>query len=173
MLSGNADSSPVEVSGLTGENFSCVFLQLEGILSFWWWVSQHVLSKRRWAGKVIVKINYPPVPKTDTQVTENLDKAIFSWWRGCKHGLTPAKTNKKTHNGWQWIFLISLMQLDLHLTWDLSRSKVHNLSWFAKRLGRWVKACSLVGNGVAQKSRRRSKDSLSMRVTSDGNLRNF
>jgi hypothetical protein len=31
------------------------------------------------------------VLKTDTQETENLDKAIFFWSRGCKHVLTPAK----------------------------------------------------------------------------------
>jgi hypothetical protein len=95
MLSGNADISPIGISSLIGENFSCVSLQLEGILSFWWWVSHHILSKRLWVGKVIVKINYPPVPKTDTQVTENLEKAIFFWWRECKHGLTPAKQTSK------------------------------------------------------------------------------
>jgi hypothetical protein len=31
------------------------------------------------------------VPKTDTQETETLDKAIFSWSIGCKCVLTPAK----------------------------------------------------------------------------------
>jgi hypothetical protein len=73
-------------------------------------------------------------------------------------------SNTQAQNGWQWLLLISLMQLYLPLTWDLSRSKVHNLSWLAKRLGGWVRACSLAGNGVVQESRRRSKDPLNMQV---------
>jgi hypothetical protein len=44
-----------------------------------------------WMKPQIVVSNNPPVPKTDTRETENLDKAIFSWSRGCKHVLTPAK----------------------------------------------------------------------------------
>jgi hypothetical protein len=51
------------------------------------------------------------------------------------------------------------------LTWDLFRSKVHNLSQLAKRLGGWARACSLVGNGVVQESGRRSKNTLKMQVT--------
>jgi hypothetical protein len=35
-------------------------------------------------------------------------------------------------------------------TWDLSRSKVHNFSWLAKRLRGWVRACNLVGNCPGQ-----------------------
>jgi hypothetical protein len=35
----------------------------------------------------------------------------------------------------------------------------------AKRLEGWVRACSLVGNGVIQESRRRNKDPLNMQVT--------
>jgi hypothetical protein len=50
----------------------------------------------------------------------------------------------------KWLFLISLMQLYLPLTWDLSRSKVHNLSWLAKRLRGWVRACNLSGNFCGQ-----------------------
>jgi hypothetical protein len=61
--------------------------------------------------------------------------------------------------------LISLTQSYLPLTQDLSRSKVHSLSRLAKRLGEWVRACSLAGNGVVQESRRRSKDPLNMQVT--------
>jgi hypothetical protein len=38
-------------------------------------------------------------------------------------------------------------------------------SRLAKRLGGWVRACSLVGNGVIQESGRRSKDPLNMQVT--------
>jgi hypothetical protein len=48
-------------------------------------------------------------------------------------------------NDRQWLFLISLAQLHLPLTWDLSRSKVHNLSQLAKRLRGWVRACNLEG----------------------------
>jgi hypothetical protein len=48
-------------------------------------------------------------------------------------------------NGQPWLLVIFLMQLYLHLTLDLSRSKVHNLSRLAKRLGGWVRAYSLVG----------------------------
>jgi hypothetical protein len=40
--------------------------------------------------------NNPPVPKTDTQETENIDKSIFSWSRECKHVLTPAKPHAST-----------------------------------------------------------------------------
>jgi hypothetical protein len=47
---------------------------------------------------------------------------------------------------------------------DLSRSKVHNLSRLATRLGGWVRACSFVDNGVIQESRRRSKDPLNTQV---------
>jgi hypothetical protein len=36
------------------------------------------------------------VPKTNTQETENLDKAIFFWSRGCKHVLTPVKQHAST-----------------------------------------------------------------------------
>jgi hypothetical protein len=52
----------------------------------------------------------------------------------------------QAQNGWQWLLLISLMQLYLPLTWDLSRSKVHNPSQLAKRLMGWVRACNLEGN---------------------------
>jgi hypothetical protein len=44
----------------------------------------------------LVVNNNPLVPKTDTQETENLDKAIFSSSRGCKHVLTPAKQRAST-----------------------------------------------------------------------------
>jgi hypothetical protein len=50
------------------------------------------------------------------------------------------------------------MQLYLSFTWDLSRSKVHNLSRLAKRLGGWVRGYSLAGNEVIQEYGRRSKD---------------
>jgi hypothetical protein len=60
---------------------------------------------------------------------------------------------------------MSLMQSYLPLTWDLSRSKVHSLSQLAKRLGGWVRAYSLAGNGVVQESERRSKDPLNIQVT--------
>jgi hypothetical protein len=43
-----------------------------------------------------VGIKDPPVPKTDTQETENPDKAIFSLSSGCKHALSPAKEHAST-----------------------------------------------------------------------------
>jgi hypothetical protein len=62
-------------------------------------------------------------------------------------------SHTQAQNGWQWLLLISLT-----LTWALSRPKIHSLSQLAKRLGGWVRACSLVGNGLVQESGRRSKD---------------
>jgi hypothetical protein len=45
----------------------------------------------------LVGINNPPVPRIiDTQETENLDTAIFSWSRGCKHVLIPTKQHAST-----------------------------------------------------------------------------
>jgi hypothetical protein len=116
----------------------------------------------------IVGINDSPVPKTDTQETENLDKAISLDQEGASMCSLPI-SNMQAQDGWQWLLFISLTLSYLPLTWDLSRSKVHSLSWLAKRL----RACSLVGNGAVQESRRRSKDSLNLQVTEDGDLRNF
>jgi hypothetical protein len=59
---------------------------------------------------------------------------IFSWSRGCKHVLTLAKQHAST-KCWQWLLLISLTHSYLPLTWDLSRSKVHNLPDWLKGLG--------------------------------------
>jgi hypothetical protein len=73
-------------------------------------------------------------------------------------------SDTQAQNGWQLLLLISLTQLYLPLTWDLSRSKVHSLPQLAKRLGEWVRAYSLAGNGVLQESWRRSKDFLNMQV---------
>jgi hypothetical protein len=49
-----------------------------------------------WMSLQIVGINNPPVLKTDTQETENLDKSIFPWSRGHKHVLTPTKRHTST-----------------------------------------------------------------------------
>jgi hypothetical protein len=49
---------------------------------------------------------------------------------------------------------MSLMQLYNPLTWDLSRSKVHNLYQLAKRLRGWVRVCNLASNGTIQESGR-------------------
>jgi hypothetical protein len=81
-----------------------------------------------------VGIKDPVVLKTDTQETENLDKAISLDREGCKNVLTPAKQHAST----KWLTVAppsSLTQLYLPLTWDLSRSKVHSLSPLAERLG--------------------------------------
>jgi hypothetical protein len=99
----------------------------------------------------IVGIKDPLVLKTDTQESENLDKAISL----NQLGVSMCSLQLRKHasrNGQPLLLLISLMQLYLPLTWNLSRSKVHSLSRLAKRLGRWVRACSLVGNGVVQES---------------------
>jgi hypothetical protein len=79
-----------------------------------------------------VGINNPLVPKTDTQETENLDKAISLYQEGasmCSLQLSKHANTKR------WLLLISLMQSCLPLTWDLSRSKVHTLPRWLKGLG--------------------------------------
>jgi hypothetical protein len=116
------------------------------------------LRKWQWHCHSSVGIDNPLVPKTDTQEKESLDKAISLDQEGASK-CSLLLSNTQAQNGWQWLLLISLP-----LTWDLSRSKVHNLPWLANRLGGWVRACSLVGNGVVQESRRRSKDPLNMQV---------
>jgi hypothetical protein len=58
-----------------------------------------------------------------------------------------------------------MMQLYLLLNRDLFRPKVHNLPRFAKRLGGFVRAYNLSGNGVVQESGRRSKDPLNIQAT--------
>jgi hypothetical protein len=78
--------------------------------------------------------------------------------------LTPAKQHTST----KWLTVAPPYIPDAvvpALTWDLSRSKIHSLSQLAKKLGGWVRVCSLVGNGVVQEPRRRSKDPLNMQVT--------
>jgi hypothetical protein len=115
----------------------------------------------------IVGSNKPPticVPKTDTQETENLDKAIFSWSRGCKHVLTPTKQHTST----KWLTVASPYIPDTvvpapHLGFVQVRGS--RSPRLAKRLGGWVRACSLVGNGVVQESGRSSKDPLNMQAT--------
>jgi hypothetical protein len=89
----------------------------------------------------IVGINNPPVPKTDTQETENLDKAIFSWSRGCTHVLTPAKQTHK-HKMADSGSSLYPWQLYLPHTWHLSRWKVHSLSRLVKRLRGFVRVYS-------------------------------
>jgi hypothetical protein len=81
-----------------------------------------------------VGIDNPPVPKTDTQETENLNKAIFLDQEDANVCSLPL-SNTQAQNGWQWLLLISLTQLYLPLTWDLSRSEVHSLSRLAETLG--------------------------------------
>jgi hypothetical protein len=66
--------------------------------------------------------NKPLVLKTDTHETEKISTRQFLLIRGCKHVLTPAKPNTQAQNGQLWLLLISLMQLYLHLTQDLSSS---------------------------------------------------
>jgi hypothetical protein len=73
---------------------------------------------------------------------ENLDKAISFDQKGASiYSLLLSR-----HTSTKWGLLISLMQLYLPLTWDLSRSKVDNLSQLGKSLGGWVRACNSVGN---------------------------
>jgi hypothetical protein len=74
------------------------------------------------------------VPKTDTQETENLDKATSFDQKDVSRYLLHLSRHACT----KWPYL--------PLTQDLSRSKVHNLPQLAKRLGGWVRAYSLMGN---------------------------
>jgi hypothetical protein len=64
--------------------------------------------------------------------------------------LTPAK-----QAGTKWLTVVPPYIPDAvvtALTWEMSRSKVHSLSRLAKRLGGWVRTCSLAGNGVVWES---------------------
>jgi hypothetical protein len=78
---------------------------------------------------------------------ENLDKAISLDQEGASV-CSLLLSNTRAQNGRQWLLLIPLAELYLPLTWDLSRSKVHNLPRLAKRLRGWVRTCSLAGNGI-------------------------
>jgi hypothetical protein len=107
-----------------------------------------------------VGINNLPVPKTDTQETENLDKEISLDQEGASLCSFPLSKHAST----KWLteappYIPDAVVLAPHLGFVL------NLSRVAKRLGGWVRAYSLVGNGVIQESRRRSKDLLNMQVT--------
>jgi hypothetical protein len=75
------------------------------------------------------------VLKTDTQETENLDKAIYLDQEGASMCSLPLSKHAST----KWLTVAPPYIPDAvvpALTWDLSRSKVHSLSGVAKRLGR-------------------------------------
>jgi hypothetical protein len=94
----------------------------------------------------IFGIKDPLVLKTDTQKTEkNLTKQFLLIKRVQAH-IQSSWEDTWAQSGQQWLLLISLAQLYLLLTWDLSRSKVHNLFQFAKKLKGWVRACNLAGS---------------------------
>jgi hypothetical protein len=104
-----------------------------------------------------VGINNPPVPKTDTQETENLDKSIPLYQEGARMCSLPLSKHAST----KWLTVAAPYIPDTvvpapHL--GFVQVKVHKLSRLAKRLGGWIRACSLVGNGVVQEMGRRSKD---------------
>jgi hypothetical protein len=99
----------------------------------WNVVSQTILQ--------IVRINNPLVPKTDTQETENLDKAISL----DQEGASMCSLLLSKHKSTKWLTVGPPYIPDAlvpGLTWDLSRSKVHNLPRLAKRLEGWVRAYS-------------------------------
>jgi hypothetical protein len=54
---------------------------------------------------------------------------FIKWVQACTYS---SWADTRAQNGWQWLLLISLTQLYLPLTWDLSRSEVHNLSDWLK-----------------------------------------
>jgi hypothetical protein len=104
-----------------------------------------------------VGIDNPLVQKTDTQGTENLDKAISLDQEGASMCSLPLCKHAST----KWLTVAAPYIPDTivpapHL--GFVQVKVHKLSRLAKRLGGWVRACSLAGNGVVQKMGRRSKD---------------
>jgi hypothetical protein len=94
---------------------------------------------------------------------ENLDKAISFDQKGESMYSLQLSGQVST----QWLTVASPYIPDTvvpALTWDLSRSKVHNLPQLAKRLGGWIRAYSLASNGAIQESRRRNRNPLNMQV---------
>jgi hypothetical protein len=110
-----------------------------------------------------VGIDNPPVLKTDTQETENLDKAISL----DKEGASMCSLPLSKHASTKWLTVAPPRVPDPvvpapHLGFVQVRgSQAFRL---AKRLGGWVRAYSLVGNGVVQESGRRTKDPLNMKM---------
>jgi hypothetical protein len=108
-----------------------------------------------------VGINDSLVLKTDTQETEKILTRQFLLIKRVQACIHSSWVDTWAQNGWQWLLLISLTQLYLPLTWDLSSLKVHNPSQLAKRLRGWVRAHSLVGSfhgdGAVQESRRKKQ----------------
>jgi hypothetical protein len=110
---------------------------------FWNWQhsgakNRHIRDRKSWQGNFLL--------------IKRVQACALSSW-----------ANTEAQNGWQWLLLISLRQLYLPLTWDLSiQVKGSQSSQLAKRLGGWVRAYSLI---CVQESRRRSKDLLNMQVT--------
>jgi hypothetical protein len=88
----------------------------------------------------IVEINKPPVPKTETQETEKILTRQFLLIKRVQACTHCSWADTWAQNGQQQLLLISIKQLYLPLTWDLSRLKVHNLPQLAKSLGGWFSA---------------------------------
>jgi hypothetical protein len=104
------------------------------------------------------------VPKTDTQETENLDKAISLDQGGASMFSHPLSKHASTK--WPTVapaYIPDAVVPAPHL--GFVQVKGSQFPSLARRLGGWVRACSLVGNGVVQESGRRSKDPLNMQVT--------
>jgi hypothetical protein len=104
------------------------------------------------------------VPKTDRQETENIDKATSLDQEGAS--MCSLQLSKHTSTKWLTVappYIPDTVIPAPHL--GFVQVKGYNLSRLAKRLGGWIRACSLVGNGVIQESGRRCKDTLNMQVT--------
>jgi hypothetical protein len=112
----------------------------------------------------VVGIKDPPVPKTDTQETENLDKAISFDQKGasmCSLQLSRCASTK-------WLTVAPPYVPNLVVPAPnpgFVQVEVHNLPRLAKRPGGWVRVCSLAGNEVIQESGKRSKEPLNMQLT--------
>jgi hypothetical protein len=122
-------------------------------------------------GLLLVGIDNPPVPKTDTQDTENLDNAISLDQESASMCSLPLSKHAST----KWLTVAPPYIPNTvipALTRDLSRSKVHNLPRLAKRLGGWVRACHWQAMGSCRNPEEED-DPLNMQVTQDGNLSNF
>jgi hypothetical protein len=103
------------------------------------------------------------VPKTDTK----RQKILTTQFSLDQEGASMCSLQLSKHADTKWLTVAPSYIPDAivpapHL--GFVQIKGHSLSRLAKRLGGWVRACSLAGNGIVQESGRRSKDPLNMQV---------
>jgi hypothetical protein len=92
------------------------------------------------------------VPKTDTQGTENLDKAISFDQKGASTYLLPLSRYVST----KWPTVASPYIPDTVVS-RICPCQRFTISLVTKRLGGWVRAYSLAGNGVVQESKEEAR----------------